>query len=196
MFVNLVHEAFTLERKVVKIFVDLFTALSFALITGLFSKIKMEMWPVPFTMQTVAVISSGLFLGKRLGMLSQIFYILLGLSGIPVFARGGGLHYLFSPTFGYLIGFPMASYLSGFAVEYIQNGGFGTTIKLLLFLLISNFSIYLSGIPWLAIYTGYSLIKTVKVGFLPFILGDLFKVFFSLFIFRILSGKTDNYGIC
>ncbi|MEO0247367.1 MAG: biotin transporter BioY [candidate division WOR-3 bacterium] len=196
MFVNLVHEAFTLEKKGVKIFVDLFTALSFALITGLFSKIKMEMWPVPFTMQTVAVISSGLFLGKRLGMLSQIFYILLGLSGIPVFARGGGLHYLFSPTFGYLIGFPMASYLSGFAVEYIQNGGFGTTIKLLLFLLISNFSIYLSGIPWLAIYTGYSLIKAVKVGFLPFILGDLFKVFFSLFIFRILSGKTDNYGEC
>lgn len=196
MLVNLVYDALLFQKKGVKIVVDLFVALSFAFITGIFSKIKMEMWPVPFTMQTVAVISSGLFLGKRLGMLSQIFYILLGLSGIPVFTRGGGLHYLFSPTFGYLIGFPVAAYLSGFATEYIQNRGFGTTVKLLIFLLISNFSIYLFGIPWLAISTGYSLIKTVIVGFLPFIAGDLFKILFSLMVFRILSPKGEDYLKC
>ena len=51
--------------------------------------------------------------GKDAGLLSQIAYILLGLMGLPIFDRGGGLEYLQQPNFGYLLGFIIGAWLCG-----------------------------------------------------------------------------------
>ena len=51
--------------------------------------------------------------GKNAGLLSQIAYILLGLVGLPIFDRGGGLEYLQQPNFGYLLGFIAGAWLCG-----------------------------------------------------------------------------------
>ena len=48
---------------------------------------------------------AGLLLGSRLGALSVSLYTVLGLAGVPVFTGGGGLWYIFQPTFGYILGF-------------------------------------------------------------------------------------------
>ncbi len=69
--------------------------------------------PVPFTLQPVAVLLSGLLLGGVLGATSQLTYLAMGAAGLPVFALGGGLAYLGGPTGGYLLAFPLAAGLVG-----------------------------------------------------------------------------------
>ena len=66
-----------------------------------------------FTLQWFFVLLAGLLLGSRKAFWSVAIYLLVGLSGIPVFARGGGLGYLIRPTFGFLIGFVAAAWITG-----------------------------------------------------------------------------------
>lgn len=77
------------------------------------SKITIPTPAIQFTLQTLAVSFIALFLGPRLGPLTQTLFLLIGLAGVPVFAGGGGLGYVFRPSFGYLLAFIPASFLIG-----------------------------------------------------------------------------------
>ncbi|MDR1619854.1 MAG: biotin transporter BioY [Clostridiales bacterium] len=92
----------------------LFTALT---AIGAFIKIPLPPYPVPMTLQTAFVFLCGLLLPRREAALSQLAYVLSGLMGLPVFISGGGIGYIFNPTFGYLIAFicgaPLLSVLAG-----------------------------------------------------------------------------------
>lgn len=63
-----------------------------------------------FTLQWFFVLMAGLLLGPKRASLSVITYLVIGLAGFPVFARGGGPAYLIRPTFGFLLGFALAAY--------------------------------------------------------------------------------------
>lgn len=52
-------------------------------------------------------------LGPKLGIISVIFYIAAGLSGLPVFAGGGGLNYYMQHGFGYILGFIPGIFTAG-----------------------------------------------------------------------------------
>jgi biotin transport system substrate-specific component len=67
---------------------------------------------VPFTLQTLALTLVTLLYGRRAWRVVAA-YVAAGLLGLPVFALGGGPGYIASPTFGYLLGFILASYLAG-----------------------------------------------------------------------------------
>jgi biotin transport system substrate-specific component len=69
---------------------------------------------ISVTMQIGAVLLTGCLGGRNAALLSQIAYIALGLSGFGVFYQGGGLSYLKSPAFGYLLGFLPGGWLCGF----------------------------------------------------------------------------------
>lgn len=86
----------------------LFVAL---IIVGAFIRIPIPL--VPFTLQFLFTMLAGLLLGGKLGFISVAIYIVMGLIGLPVFAEGGGLAYIFKPTFGYIIGFAVAAYVTG-----------------------------------------------------------------------------------
>jgi biotin transport system substrate-specific component len=86
----------------------IFTAL---IAVGAFIKIPIPV--LPFTLQFLFTMMAGLLLGGEMGAYSVLMYILLGLIGLPVFTEGGGLGYIFKPTFGYIIGFCIASYVTG-----------------------------------------------------------------------------------
>lgn len=76
--------------------------------------IRIPIPPVPITLQTFFVILSGFVIGARCGMISVLVYIVLGLVGLPVFAGGaGGIGYVLTPTFGYLLGFAAAACIAG-----------------------------------------------------------------------------------
>ena len=75
--------------------------------------IKVPLSPVPFTMQWFFVAMAGLILGSKLGFTSVVMYICIGLVGLPVFTKGGGIGYVFQPTFGYIIGFAVAAFVIG-----------------------------------------------------------------------------------
>lgn len=66
------------------------------------------------TYQIGAVLLVGCLGGKTAGALSQIAYLVLGLTWFPVFSQGGGLAYLKEPSFGYLLGFIAGAWVCGF----------------------------------------------------------------------------------
>ena len=74
--------------------------------------------PVPITGQTFGVLLVAMVLGRVRGTAVVVAYVAEGLAGLPVFAGGsGGMHILFGPTGGYLIGFVAAAYLAGWLSE-------------------------------------------------------------------------------
>lgn len=90
------------------IMVSLFVAL---ISVGAYIRIPIPV--CPFTLQFLFTTLAGVILGKKNGALSVAIYILLGLLGVPVFTGGGGISYIFQPTFGYLAGFCAGAYLTG-----------------------------------------------------------------------------------
>src|SRR5918995_696925 len=61
-----------------------------AAVTAVAAQIAVPIFPVPFTLQVLAVVLSGLLLGPRYGALAQIIYLLVGAIGVPFFAEFGG----------------------------------------------------------------------------------------------------------
>ncbi len=157
----------------------------FVVLTSLGAFLKIPFFPVPLTLQTLFVILSGIILGPKLGALSQIIYITVGLSGIPVFANGGGISYILSPTFGYIIGFIPAAYTSGMLSKQLA---FSPIINMILAATIGTTLIYLSGLPYLYIVMKYiigknlTLYHTLLYGCLVFLPGDAAKIIASALI--------------
>ena len=77
--------------------------------------------PVPFTIQPMIVLIGAAALGSRLGALSQILYLMLGVAGLPVFAFSPelpqGFARLLGPTGGYLMAYPLAAFVTGWLAE-------------------------------------------------------------------------------
>jgi biotin transport system substrate-specific component len=90
----------------------IYTALFTALIAvGAFIRIPVPM--CPFSLQTLFVALAGLILGPKLGALSALIYVLLGLVGVPVFTGGGGIGYFLKPSSGFLIAFIFGGFVTG-----------------------------------------------------------------------------------
>jgi biotin transport system substrate-specific component len=139
-------------------------------------------YPVPMTMQTLAVLVLGGLLGPRLGAGAVAGYLALGLAGAPVFHGGiGGAAVLAGPTGGYLVGFLPAVFLMGLAGRRARIVGAGQTgwlreaAVLVAGALLAEATIYALGVPWLSLYTG-GFRSAVAVGLVPFLLGDLLKM--------------------
>ena len=64
---------------------------------------------------------AGLLLGSRKGMISVVAYMLLGLAGLPIFSEGGGIWYIFKPSFGYIIGFCLGTFVTGLISERMKE---------------------------------------------------------------------------
>ncbi|MGN1008120.1 MAG: biotin transporter BioY [Butyricicoccus sp.] len=94
----------------------LFTALIAA---GAFIKIPIPV--VPFTLQYLFTMLAGLLLGPRRGTISVAAYMLLGLFGLPIFSEGGGFWYVLKPSFGYIIGFCIGTFVTGWLAERSQR---------------------------------------------------------------------------
>ena len=106
------------------------SAMFVALISvGAFIKIPIPV--VPFTLQFLFTMLAGLLLGGKRGGFAVCIYIALGLAGVPVFAQGGGVGYIFQPSFGYIIGFAVGAFVTGIGIVYL----FG----MVYYYLISNF---------------------------------------------------------
>lgn len=144
----------------------IFTAL------GAFVRIPLPFTPVPLTLQTFFVLLSGAFLGSGFGLAAQLSYVILGVSGFPIFSgSSGGWFYLLGPTGGYLFGFILASFLAG---KFIKSCGSNFLSVFAVFCL-ADLALLLSGVLWLRIIFGFSWAKLLFIGFVPFIFGDLLK---------------------
>lgn len=155
----------------------------FAALTALGARatISLPFTPVPITLQVFFVLLSGLMLGSRLGMLSQMGYVTAGLMGMPIFAAGrGGPLVLLGPTGGYLMGFPLAAFVVGLISERRSKSTQWTTFGAAL---IGVATIYLLGATWLALWLNMAkwlppstcLLQAWQKGVMPFIAVDTAK---------------------
>tara|TARA_Y100001970_G_scaffold244294_1_gene310299 strand:+ start:6665 stop:7210 length:546 start_codon:yes stop_codon:yes gene_type:complete len=152
---------------------SLFLAILGTIILALSAKIKIPFWPVPMTMQTFVVLLIGIVYGWRLGLFTVSLYLLEGIAGLPVFAgtpeKGIGIIYFTGPTMGYLLGFLVAVFLTGYL--NFNNNLFKNFIKLIF----SVSFIYVLGLIWLGSLIGWD--KPVfELGAQPFLLAELFKI--------------------
>lgn len=155
----------------------------FAALTAIGAFISIPIGSIPITLQSLFTILAGLLLGPKLGSLSQIIYILLGLSGARIFGNfSGGPQSILTPSFGFLVGFIFAAYIVGKITYYNKYISFK---HLLLASFAGTFIIYLFGIPYMHIVLNkvmgqkFTLVQTLKAGCLIFLPGDILKAFIS-----------------
>ncbi|MCX7967633.1 MAG: biotin transporter BioY [Armatimonadetes bacterium] len=146
-------------------------------------RIPLPFTPVPITGQTFGVLLLSALLGSRYGTAVVIAYVLEGAVGLPVFAGWkGGIHALFGPTGGYIVGFVFASFAVGWLVEL---GWSRRTVSTFAALLIGNALIYAFGLPWLAFFVGWH--QVLQLGLLPFLPGDFVKLVAATFFVNALA---------
>lgn len=128
--------------------------------------------PVPMTLQPLAVVLAGLWLGPVAGAASMLLYLAAGALGLPVFAPGGlpGIARFFGPTGGYLLAYPVAAWIAGATARRAPSLG-GRILASALGIA----TIYAGGLSQLAIQTG-SWEQAARLGSLPFVLMDVVKV--------------------
>jgi len=85
----------------------------FAGLTAVGAFLRIPFPVVPVTLQVLVVLLSGFIIGPKPAFMAQAAYILLGLAGAPIFTGGGGISYILSPTFGYLLAYMPASWAVG-----------------------------------------------------------------------------------
>jgi biotin transport system substrate-specific component len=155
---------------------------------------------VPFSLMPLMAMLAGGLLGSRLGALSMIVYILLGLIGVPVFASPpfGGPAYILQPTFGFLPGFAGCAYVIGMLLRNKEDSGFS---RYFLSMTAGVVVYYLVGLPYLyAILTFYlgktvSVAQVLKIGFTPFIALDLVKAVLAAVLARAIYRRLKAYGM-
>ncbi len=142
---------------------------------ALSAKIEVPFWPVPMTLETLAVLGlAGLF-GARLAGAAVLLWLAEGAAGLPVFAGAvAGPAYLLGPTGGYLLGFLLAALLVGHLADHPAHRGLRAR-PLLLFasMLVGVAVIYACGVAWLAHLIGWQ--RGFALGAAPFIPADLTK---------------------
>lgn len=137
----------------------------FTLLTVVAARVRVELGPVPFTLQTLAVILSGLVLGARDGAMSQIAYVALVAAGLPLDTRGLGTAVFLGPTWGYLVGFIPAAYVSGWLVERLNTRLIGRLAAALVGMLV----VFALGVIVLKLNQGMTWPVAVTEGFVRFI---------------------------
>ena len=142
---------------------------SFLLILS--AKIKVDLYPVPMTLQPLAVLMIAMLCGRNISVAAVSLYLIQGMVGLPVFAYGGGLPYLLGPTGGFLFGFLFASILIG---ELADRGWGRSLYKSVFAMLIGLLTIYICGVFQLSILKGFDF--AIINGLKPFIIGDLYKL--------------------
>ena len=134
---------------------------------------------VPITLQSMGVMLAGLVLGPRRGAAAVLVVIALVALGLPVLSGGrGGLAVFVGPTAGFLFGWILAAFVTGFlaqVLEATEKSALVRTAQLTLAAVVGGIvALYLCGVLWLAFFAKMGLVKAFMVS-LPFVPGDLAK---------------------
>ena len=144
---------------------------------------------VPFTLQTFAVFLALNTLGGRRGFYAIVVYLLMGLTGLPVFSGfQGGIGVLLGVTGGYLAGFLFSGLLYWLLSEKLPPAHFVPALASLSGL----FLCYGFGTLWfMSIYSGTGgaakLLSVLSLCVFPFVIPDILKLVLALALSRRLK---------
>ncbi|MEL6101557.1 MAG: biotin transporter BioY [Pseudomonadota bacterium] len=140
------------------------------------AKIKVPMWPVPITMGTFAVLTVGAAYGPRLGLVTILGYMIIGVLGFDIFANStaeiNGLDYMMGGTGGYLVGYVLATLALG---TLARRGWDRSFVLMAVAMLIGNVLVYVPGLLWLGQLYGWDK-PILEWGLTPFLVGDAIKL--------------------
>ena len=151
------------------------------------SHVEVPLRPVPLTLQSLAVVLAGFFLGPFLAFLAATAWLLAGAVGLPVFSGGaGGLEHLTGATAGYLLSFPLAAALAG------AMGSRRSFVWWLAAAIAAHLLILVAGTAWLATQIGVR--AAIDGGFLPFLLGVLIKSLLAAGLMKVVAARRRGEG--
>lgn len=149
----------------------------FAALTAVGAFIRIPLGYSSITLQTFFTAMAGCVLGPWYGALSQLVYVALGLVGLPIFTRGGGIGYLVQPTCGFLIGLIPAAWVIG------RIAGRKPEPKQIVPACLLGYGVlYAIGVPYMALILntflgkGMGFSAIMWAGMIPFLPGDMIKI--------------------
>jgi biotin transport system substrate-specific component len=184
MNTTLAQRALPLSNATVR---NILLAVAGSLLVAAAAQVKIPFWPVPVTLQTLAVLLVGGAYGARLGAATLGLYALEGAVGLPFFAGGkAGLfddklaYFLPASSMGYVAGFVLAAALVGYLA---QTGWINSAARMVMATLAGAVVLYVPGLLWLGdwamITQGFDVAtaaqKTLEWGLYPFVYGDALK---------------------
>jgi len=167
------------------------------------AKISVPFFPVPMTLQTLAVMAIAAAYGMRLGTMTVVAYLAEGFVGLPVFtatppAAAGPLYFL-GPTGGFLAGFILLALIVGYAADRGWDRSF---VRLFGAMIAADVVVFILGFAWLALFaqagghTGIGFAGAWTYGVMPFLLGDLLKIALAAALvpasWGLLGGRTQG----
>lgn len=167
-----------MKRK--KLVIDISLSGLFCALICVGAFIKFPIPNLPVTLQVFFVLLSGLILSPKTAFIANFSYLVLGLIGLPLFTGGGGLGYIFIPTFGYILGFNLAAPIIAAIIAISKKNSFWF---IFLASMIGIVIIYSVGIPYFALITnvynksGKSLWWFIKACVIPFIPKEIIFAF-------------------
>lgn len=146
--------------------------------------VRIPFIPVPATLQSMTVALIAAAFGARLGVATIALYIVEGLSGLPVFTNGAGPAYVFSPTFGFILGWLPMAFIVGAAAD---RGLSRSILPLFAVMLAGDAVSFVFGYAWLVAMSGGAawidqanvLGSAFDIAVKPFIVWDLLKLAFA-----------------
>lgn len=147
---------------------------------------------VPISFTNLIVFLAIAILGYKLGTLSYLIYLLLGLAGLPIFSNfTGGASKLLGPTGGYLIGFIFMELAFGIIIHK-----FGSSIPTYIIgMVLGTIIVYIFGTAWLAYQMGSTFVNCLFIGVVPFILGDVLKIAIITIICPVINKSLEKANL-
>ncbi len=170
-----------------------------AIMTGLFAaltavgavvSLPLPLTPVPLSLQVLFVLLSGIVLGGRLGVASQVLYVIMGVVGLPVFAGGrAGPSVLVGPTGGYVLGFVLTPLVVSAVAGRSGSNGARNRARVLAGTLLGVATIHVFGAAQLGLVADLTPSQAVSLGVLPFIPVDIVKALIAAWLARHLRRR-------
>jgi biotin transport system substrate-specific component len=142
-------------------------------VTGLAAQVSIHtsLSPVPFTLQTLAVLTVGAAVGTWRGITSMLLYLVVGMAGVPWFANHS--HGIGGPSFGYVLGFVAAAGITGFLAK---RGADRSILGTVVLMVLGSLAVYAVGTAWLAADLGVGVNTAFDLGTRPFLATDAIKI--------------------
>ena len=160
--------------------------------------------PVPISLATLVVYLAAYVLGWKMSTVSVLIYLLIGMTGLPVFSGfSGGFTKLAGPTGGYLIGYVPLALISGLFIllsdklrrvstAALKETGAPGSIKAFDFfahrlielagMLLGTLVLYVLGTAWFCILMDSTVSHALTLCVIPFIPGDLGKILVAILL--------------
>ena len=153
-----------------------------AIAVATFISIPLPFTPIPLSLTTLFVMLTGIMLGPIDGMIAALVYLLIGTIGLPVFSGfRSGLAALVGPTGGFLMGYPILSFGTGYLIQILSKR-VKPFVAAAVGMVASTSALYIMGCSWYVVYARVTVASAIVSCVLPFLFGDSVKIVVASFV--------------